>query len=208
MPRIAILGATGKLGDKLVGRALERGFSVNALARNPLAIKRQNEGLTIIQGDAETGAGLEALVERCHFCVCAVGSLMPMMEKAMKHLVPVLENQKRFERFVLISRLGTGESKAQSALVSGPLQSRLPVILGPVFKDINLAEQQVRASKLPWTIVRSTRLTDDAPSGKVTVVKPNEPPPHRISRSDLANEVIALLEGKEHLREELTVGSS
>ncbi len=208
MARIAILGASGKLGERLVNRALELGYSVNALARDPRRIKRQNENLTVISGDAETGEGLDAVVDRCHFVISAVGSLRPMMTPAMNQLVPKLETLKRFERFVLISRLGTGESLLQSAKVSGPVQSRLPVLLTPIFRDINGAEQRVRQSALPYTILRSTRLTDDPATGKVLTVGPAEPPPHRITRADLANYVLALLESRDGLRAEVTVGSA
>jgi uncharacterized protein YbjT (DUF2867 family) len=207
VPRIAILGATGKLGDKLVARALQQGYSVNALARDPRAIKRQNEKLTIIQGDAETGHGLEALVEHCQAVVCAIGALKPVVEKAVARLVPLLESMKRLERFVLISRLGTGESLRQAGQASGALQSYLPVLLLPVFRDINAAEALVRVSRLPYTILRSTRLTDDPPTGNVALVGPMEPPPHRITRTDLAHFVLDTLEKPDWIRKEMTVGS-
>jgi uncharacterized protein YbjT (DUF2867 family) len=207
MPRLAILGATGKLGEKLVTRALEQGFSVNALARNPRAIRGQNDHLTWIHGDAETGAGLDALVEHCQYCVCAISSLKPVMERAMTNLLPLLEAHKRFGRFVLVSRLGTGESREQSMKVSGPIQQRLPVILAPLFRDQNLAEHRVRQSKVPWTIVRSTRLTDDPATGRVVTVGPTDLPPHRITRADLAEHLVSLLGSNVGLRAELTVGS-
>jgi len=35
MTRVAILGASGRLGNQLVTTALERGFEVSALVRNP-----------------------------------------------------------------------------------------------------------------------------------------------------------------------------
>lgn len=208
MPRIAILGATGKLGEKLVARAIEQGFTVNALVRNPRALKGQNDSLTWIEGDAETGRGLDALVEHCQYCVCAVGSLFPIMDKAMGHLLPLLTSHKRFARFVLVSRLGVGESRVQSLKVSGPIQQRLPVILAPLFRDLNLAEHRVRESKVPWTILRSTRLTDDPATGKVMTVGPLDAPPHRITRADLAHHVVSLLGSREHFREELTVGTA
>jgi hypothetical protein len=122
-------------------------------------------------------------------------------------VLPHLEGLKRFERFVFISRLGTGESRPQSAKVSGPIQSALPVLLTPVFRDINLAEAKVRDSKVPWTILRSTRLTDDLQPHEVSIVGPTEPPPHRIGRTALAQFVIECLETPEYLRKEMTVGA-
>ena len=207
MPRIAILGATGKLGEHLITQALEKGYSVNALARDARKIKRQNENLTVIQGDAETGVGIDAVVDRCQFVVCAIGSLFPVMEKVVSQVVPQVEALKRLQRFVLVSRLGTGESLQQATKVSGPIQSRLPVLLMPVFRDINVAEGIVRNSKLPYTIIRATRLTDDPATDNVSMVGPSDPPPHRIGRSDLARFVVGMLEWTEYQRKEMTVGS-
>lgn len=207
MSRIAILGATGRLGEQLVGRALELNHSVSALARDPSKIKRQNERLTVIQGDAETGQGLQALLENCQFAICAIGSLKPVMEKCVTHLVPQLEALKRLERFVLISRLGTSDSRRQSTKVSGPLQSRLPVLLMPVFRDLSSAEGIVRVSRLPYTILRATRLTDEPPTGKVAIVPASEEPPHRITRTDFVRFIFELLEASQWKRSELTIGT-
>lgn len=207
MARIAILGATSKLGEHLVGCALEQGYSVTALARDPLRIKRQNEHLTVIKGNAQTGEGLDAVVEQAQYVVSALGSLVPVMESCMQQLVPRLAGLKGLKRFVLISRLGTGQTLQQSSRVSGPIQARLPVLLMPLFRDINLAEKAVRDSALPYTIVRATRLTDDPPTDDVAMVGPHEPPPHRIGRADLARFVMLMLEWTEYQRAEMTVGT-
>jgi uncharacterized protein YbjT (DUF2867 family) len=207
LARIAILGATGKLGERLISEALEQGHTVNALARDPRKIKKQNENLSVIMGDAETGKGLDAVVEHCQFVVCALGSLFPVMEKCVTQLVPHLESLKPLKRFVLVSRLGAGESAQQATKVSGPIQSRLPVLLMPVFRDLNLAEKAVRDSTLPYTIVHATRLTDDPLPETVSMVGPNDLPPHRIGRAALAHFVVGMLDWTEYHRKEMTVGS-
>lgn len=207
MARLAILGASGKLGDLLVGRALELGHAVNALARDPRKIRRQNEQLTVIAGDATTGQGLDALVERAAFVVCAVGGLLPVVEATMTQLLKALAARRPIDRLVLVSRLGAGDSRGQSAMASGPLQSRLPVLLPTVFRDLNAAEGLLRVGRVPYTIVRATRLTDDAPSGSAVWTSPTVPPPHRISRADLARSVLDALEDPQLLNKEVTVGS-
>lgn len=209
MPRVAILGATSSLGHDLINRAVERGYSVHALARDPGRIARSNEQLTVFQGDAETGEGLRECLAGCNYVVTALGSVRPVLEQCMRTVVPLVENRKMLKRFVMISRLGAGDSLPQSRMVSGMLRSMLPVILLPLFKDINLAEDVVRKSTLPYTIFRATRLTDDGAS-EVSVVSPNDPPPHRVKRAALANFVIDTLDDPSHpewLRHEFTVGS-
>lgn len=207
MARIAILGATGKLGQQLVNQALRQGFGVNALARNPRRITRQNEQLTVIQGDAETGEGLDALLDGCQFAISALGSLRPAIEKCMRQLVPRVEAHRGFRRLLVISRLGTSGSLEQSSKVSGLVQSRLPTLLLPIFRDINAAEAVVRNSAVSYSILRSTRLVDGKATGRVIAVDANRLPPHRVSRADLAQFAIEVLEQSQWHRKESTVGA-
>lgn len=207
MARVSILGASGKLGELLVARALAVGHTVRALVRDPRKIKRQNEQLTVIMGDAETGEGLDAAVEGCKYVISALGSLKPTMAKCITQVARQLEGQKHLERFVLISRLGAGDSLSQSSKVSGPIQSHLPLLLMPVFRDINAAEAIVRVSRIPYTILRTTRLTDDPPTGNVVVTEPSDEPPHRLGRADFANFVIDMLDKPNFSKRELTIGS-
>jgi len=74
MSRIAILGASGGLGTQLVTTALEHGFEVSALVRNPEKITRANYNLTLIEGDAGSGENIQAAVEGCRFVLSAMGS--------------------------------------------------------------------------------------------------------------------------------------
>lgn len=210
MARIAILGATGKLGQRLTSRALETGFKVNVLARDPRKVTIQNLDLTLLGVDLESGEGLAEGLAGCAFVVSAIGSaLLPVVDRAMEQLLPRLEKHKALKRFVFVSRLGTGESRDQSRLVSGALQSALPVLLMPVFRDINLAEARVRSSRVPYTILRSTRLTDEPPTGRVVTVDPHAPPPHRVSRADLSDFILSLCRADNPalLRAEATVGA-
>lgn len=180
---------------------------MNVLGRDLTQVRIQNEGLSLMAGNAETGQGLDTAFSGCAYVVCCIGSLSPVLDRVMQEVIPRLEDHKLLKRFVFVSRLGTGESRDQARLVSGPLQSALPVLLMPIFKDINLAEARVRASKLPYTILRSTRLTDGPPTGGVVAVGPRDAPPHRVTRADLADYVVKLIQSTDALRGEVTVGS-
>ena len=45
------MGATGGTGRQLVAQALERGYAVTALVRNPSRLQIDHPNLTVIQGD-------------------------------------------------------------------------------------------------------------------------------------------------------------
>ena len=47
--RILLLGATGRTGKLVLKRALEKGWHVNSLSRNPQRIEKR-DGLTVFEG--------------------------------------------------------------------------------------------------------------------------------------------------------------
>ena len=66
---LLVTGATGHQGGAVVREAIERGFRVRALVRNPqkpAARKLENEGVEIAQGDFDDRASLERALEGCY----------------------------------------------------------------------------------------------------------------------------------------------
>lgn len=67
--KIALFGATGTVGQRILQEALRRGHTVTAVARDPSRIAEQNPNLTVVAGDmldpqsvAEVVAGHDAVV--------------------------------------------------------------------------------------------------------------------------------------------------
>src|SRR5882762_2239945 len=118
MSRIAILGASGGLGTQLVTTALEHGFEVSALVRNPEKVTRANYNLTLIQGDAGSGENIQTAVEGCRFVLSTMGSSKPVMTACVRNLVKELQATKSLKWFIFVSGLGAGHSAMQAQRVS------------------------------------------------------------------------------------------
>src|SRR3990172_7405781 len=58
--RVLIVGATGGTGRPLVTHALERGYAVTALVRDPSRLQVVHSRLTVIQGDVLDENSVEA----------------------------------------------------------------------------------------------------------------------------------------------------
>jgi putative NADH-flavin reductase len=56
--KIALLGATGFVGPKLLHEALSRGHQVTAIVRNPAKLTEKHENLTVVIGDVNDTAKL------------------------------------------------------------------------------------------------------------------------------------------------------
>src|SRR6267378_4329955 len=193
MTRVAILGASGRLGNQLVTTALERGFEVSALVRNPEKITRANYNLTLIQGDAGSGENIQTAVEGCRFVLSTMGSSKPVMTACVRNLVKELQAIKSLKRFIFVSWLGAGDSAMQAQRVSELRSVITRATHKKMFEDITRAEDTVRVSRLPYVILRPTRLTDGGPTDSTVVVDAKEVPPGPISRVDLACFVFRIL---------------
>src|SRR3989442_1249998 len=207
MSRIAILGASGGLGTHLITSALEHGFEVSALVRDPEKITRANYNLTLIKGDAGSGEDVQAAIEECRFVVSALGARKPVMTACVQNLVRELQAVKVLKRFICVSWLGAGDSAMQAQGVSELRSAITRTTHKKMFDDISRAEGIIRASRLPYVILRPTRLTDGAPTHSTVAVDAKEAPPGPISRVDLAHFVFRILEEPGWERREVTVGS-
>lgn len=205
--RVAILGATGKLGEQLVLQALGAGFEVSALARDPSKLRRANENFTVYKGDAFTGEGLEVALEGCDFVISAMGSPRPVMARCIHNLMQKLELSPP-KRFVFVSWVGAGDSRAQAELDSGLLGLFRRLSRRRMFEDISQAESIIRVSHVPYVILRPTRLTQGAPTHNVVSVDAREARPGPMSRADLARFTLGLLGEAGWNRREVTLGSS
>ncbi|MBC7975522.1 MAG: NAD(P)H-binding protein, partial [Myxococcales bacterium] len=71
--RVLIVGATGGTGRQLVTQALERGYSVTALVRDPSKLQVDHPQLTVVQGDVLDEGSLEAAMRGQEAVLSALG---------------------------------------------------------------------------------------------------------------------------------------
>jgi uncharacterized protein YbjT (DUF2867 family) len=202
--RIAILGASSKLGQQLISRAIEAEHRVNALTRDARNIQRANEALSVFVGDAETGEGLGPLLAGCSVVISAINS--PQLAQCTTHLVKALTGHPKLERWIVLSWVGVGDTAAQATRTSAELGTLRRRIERPMYEEIGRAEGIVRTSRLPWVLLRCTRLTDDV-GKEVVATDATADPPRRVGRADLARFIIGSLEEPNWVHREASVGA-
>lgn len=73
MARIALFGATGTIGSRVLREALERGHQVTAVVRDPAKLTERHPGLKVTTGDVLDPASVAAAAEGQDVVVSAVG---------------------------------------------------------------------------------------------------------------------------------------
>lgn len=202
--RVLIVGATGGTGRELVTQALERGYIVTALARNPSAIQIAHERLRIVEGNVLDYASLESAVQGQDAVLCALGHkqfLRPtrLLSEGTRNLLRAMIAH-GVRRLVCETALGIGSSAFRMGLSYTFFV--IPIILQFYFWDKTRQEKAIAESRADWVVVRPGALTNGPKRGQYrhgasignflwTV---------RISRADVADFMLNQLTDNTYLR--------
>ncbi|MGH8003968.1 MAG: NAD(P)-dependent oxidoreductase [Limisphaerales bacterium] len=164
---ILIVGATGGTGRQLVAQALERGYAVTALVRNPSKFQLEHAQLRIVQGDMLDYASLEAAVKGQDAVISALGHRRyfgpsSILSEGTKNILRAMEAH-GVPRFICQTSLGIGDSAGRMGLYYTFIV--IPLVVPFYFWDKTRQERLIAASKLEWVIVRPGQLTNGEKRG-------------------------------------------
>lgn len=202
--KILIFGATGHTGQELVKQALARGHSVTAFARSPEKLRVSGAQLRVVQGTLDPESMLPA-IEGQDAVASALGASGPWTSSpaqvtGIRKIVECME-RKSVGRLVYQSALGVGDSRDDLGFLVRNLL--VPILLRRVFAEHLIAEDAIRASKLNWTIVRPTNLTNGPAQGSYHSgphIK-DATPLGRLPRADVADFMLQEIEQERDIRQ-------
>ena len=202
--RVLIVGATGGTGRQLVMQALERGYAVTALVRDPARLQVDHPQLTIIKGDVLDEHAVEAAMRGQEAVLCALGHKRyfhptRILSEGTQNILRAMDTH-GVPRLVCETSLGIGDSAGRMGLYYTLFV--IPVILPFYFWDKTRQERMIAGSNVEWVIVRPGVLTNGDKRGRsrhgrqvgsflLTV---------RISRADVADFMLNQLTSDTYLR--------
>lgn len=167
--KIAIFGATGRVGNVLLNKALADGHEVTALARTPGKLKQDNL-LTIIEGDIREALSVETVIKDADIVFSAIGTdKTTTLTEAIPHIIKAMK-ESNINRIVTIGTAGILQSKTDPEKLryeAGDSKRRLTFAAEEHHKVYELLKQ----SQLEWTIVCPTYLPDGESEGNYRVEK-------------------------------------
>jgi len=200
MKTIALFGASGKTGQQFLEQALAAGYAVRVLVRNPAKISQQSPNLHVLQGDVLRLPDVEKTVRGSDMVVSLFGHVKDSPEwlqtDGTRHLVAAM---KKHGLTRIISLSGGGlpfpekdEPKFADKLIRFIMKIAVPKILNDAIRH----HEVLRDSGLDWTIVRGPQLNDGPRTSRYRVGWVGVNSSTKISRADLAEFILSLVENK------------
>lgn len=168
--RVLVVGASGGTGRELVRQALAQGHIVTAFVRKRTRLDIEHARLTVREGDVLDEAAVSAAVEGQDVVLSALGHhkfLYPtsILSRGTRLLLQAMERH-GVRRFICQTSLGIGSSAGRLGLYYTAFT--IPLVLPWYFWDKTRQERLIRASPIPWVIVRPAVLTNGVPRSSCT----------------------------------------
>lgn len=194
MKKIALFGASGSTGGEFLQLALNAGFNVNALVRNPEKITTKTNKLTIIQGDVLNATDVQKTVQGSDIVVSLFGHVKGSEEwlqtNGTKNIISAM---KLFGVPKIISLSGGGlpfPEKDEPKIADKIIRTIMKIVVPKILNDAIEHHKVLAESGLNWTIVRGARLTNDPKSNQYKVGWVGLNATTITSRADLADFIL------------------
>ncbi|MEU7327460.1 NAD(P)-dependent oxidoreductase [Streptomyces parvus] len=197
--RITVFGATGGVGQEIVGQALAAGHEVTAVVRDPDRLPGPLEGAGphgVVRLDDE--AAVRAAVAGRDAVLSGLGSrgrkANGVAARLTRRIVSAMEAEGA-RRLLVVSAVPVGPEPADDPLVDRLTRRAIGAVLAELYADLARMEAVLADSATDWTAVRPPRLTNGPRTGVYRKVVGGTPRSSRtVSRADVAHAMLALID--------------
>lgn len=193
MSHILVIGASGQIGKQATEKLLDAGHTVTALVRNKDKLSDVTaDNLNIYEGDLEqdfSGAfkGCDTVV----FCAGSGANTGPdktlLIDLWAARNAVEYARQHDIKQFVMVSSVGSDDPDA----IDSPIK--------PYLVAKHMADEHLRNSDVPYTILRPGSLTDEAGTEYVQELLPGYEDKREIPREDVATAIVYSIDNEKAL---------
>ncbi len=200
MTTIALFGASGRVGRRVLDRALAAGYTVRALVRDPDKLSVESQRLTVIRGDVADPVAVGETVAGADVVLSLFGHVKgspPTLQTDGTRLIVDAMHAHGVRRIVSLSGGGLrAEGFDQPGAADRVIRLLLKTLAGHVLADAEGHLQVLQASGLEWTVVRGPRLTEQPGTGSYRVGWVGVNASTRIPRDDLADYILTQVQDR------------
>jgi putative NADH-flavin reductase len=188
---------------------LAQGHDVTAVARDPAAVDATAARLQVVRAEVLDLSSFDGVLSGVDAVLCAIGThgRQPTTVYSMGTAnIRDAMHQARARRFVGISALPVAPRTELGPAERWIVVPLLSVFFGEVYADMTRMEQVLRESDLDFTIMRPSQLTNEQATGRYrTAINQRLPRARKISRADLAAEMLQVIPDRNTVRATVTL---
>ncbi|MFD8113388.1 NAD(P)-dependent oxidoreductase [Streptomyces microflavus] len=197
--RITVFGATGGIGQEVVGQALAAGHEVTAVVRDPDRLPEPLDRAAMhAVARLDDPAAVRAAVAGRDAVLSGLGSrgrkADGIAERLTGRIIDAMDAEGT-RRLLVVSAVPVGPVPAGEPLVDRLARKAVGAVLAEVYADLARMEAALERSATDWTSVRPPKLTDGPCTGTYRKVVGGAPVSSRaISRADVAHAMLGLID--------------
>ncbi|HTK37815.1 MAG TPA: SDR family oxidoreductase [Pyrinomonadaceae bacterium] len=208
--KIAVIGATGGIGQKVVEQALEKGHEVIAISRGVQALLITDERLEKRPADASNVESIKNAIDGADVVVSALGTNIikqptTVCSDGITNIISAMQALSLKRRLIAVGAAGYVNHPKQTFLVDFLQKYLAQKFLRYIFDDLMQMEAVIRTSDLDWTVVRPPRLTNGKHTRKYRENDEIVIGGLSISRADVADFIVSHLTDEKTFRKEIGV---
>lgn len=207
--RVAVLGASGSVGRRIVDRLLDRGLEVACQTRVADRLAHLSGRAEIHAFDPRDATRLTEFVEKADAVIFALGTenfgATTLFSDVTAGLIPAM-TQHRVQRLIAITGVGTGETRGHGGFFYDWIV--FPLFTAKRYRDKDRQEELIAESGLDWIVVRPAPFADASSPGELEVYTEIGPKTRltRITRDEVADFVVAQLDSDRYLKQRPFIG--
>ena len=210
---VALLGATGMVGGYLLEAALQRGYTVRALARNPAKLAKFNSHITIISGDARDPAVIRELLHGSDVVISALGPVKAdgdasrFINTTVTRNVLAAMSSENISSYIAVSGAAVVMPGDARNVLGWWIRTLAQIGLHSALQDKQAEYALLADSTVDWMLVRCP-LIESKPFDGPPLVSLQTPPAFQLRAGALAQFIMEQVETREFIRQGPFLGSS
>ncbi|WP_050182682.1 NAD(P)H-binding protein [Domibacillus robiginosus] len=201
--QIAVIGGTGKVGQHIADQAMQHGYHVRVLVRDPQKLRYQNSKMEVLQGSVENDDILKALLQDCQTVVNAFGQPpkdSPLYSHVTKKVLDVM-NELQITRYIGVTGASLTLKNDKKSLINRTGSKLFKAVYADMLEDKQReADLLLRCRDVNWTLIRLPFVKERVNTADVKVDIENTPG-LTIGNKDIARFIISQIEGKQYIHQ-------
>ena len=199
--KIAIIGGTGRVGRHIAMNAIQRGYKVHMLVRNPKKLFVKSDNIKVVEGQIQDLENIRALLKDCEIVINTFGQPSkeePMYSKVTKNIVEVMKDL-NISRYIGVSGGSLTIEHDKKSVLNRFGAKAFEFLFPKLLEDKKLEwDILVRNKQIDWTLIRLPFVKDSLKSNDIKESL-TDMPGTKITNQDIATFILDQIDNQKYI---------